>query len=273
MPTTRTFSLHKRTAKSRRRRVSNATKVRFQKPSASNQKRQILRNARTLARHSRLLRANKVFTDYQQAGRLSLVGQQWFCIPLTDFSQWTSVLRSDTNSLEASKTFVQRIQLNMRYAMSPGASTGFLNVFIVTSRRNAVSRDFSATPPQQFTEFIENQGFPGANIRLNPALVKVHFSRNITLTVNTLGAAAAEGPAGNPYSTWKKGQITIPVRMNVRQYEGDVAGNGQPWTSMRFGDLAHYQKYWLFVYGVCSPLGEDSNLFIFYDQLATCINS
>lgn len=275
MPVTRSNALRgtgARTGTGRsRRRVSNVTRVRLSPPTARRQKSQILRNARTLARHSRMLRQQKVWTDWQFASNLfPTASGTWDVQRLTDFTAWNSVLRQDPVVSDKSHTFVLRLQLNMRLDLGDMDFCAF-NVFIVTKRKNANQYDPWSVQPAINSEYVENSQQQGFNLRLNPAIYKVHFARYVTLTKNALFQAAQAGPAGDPRTTYRKLQVSLPVKMSVTKPATTGTGTG-PWTTMHFENLPAYQQYFIMVHASWGGTGTINPSMVF-DQLATCINS
>ncbi len=256
------------------RRSVNIAKVKYQAPTARHQKGQILANARLLARHSRMLRTHKVYTDFQlDKAAMPAASGEWFVDKLTDFQNWVSVLRQDPVMLEKSHTFILRAQINFRVVLNDANFLG-LNVFIVTLRKNAANIDPFTNPPIKPTEWIENSQAQGFNIRLNPSIYDVKMARYISLTNSgMLQPAIPADTAGNPYSTWKKFQVNLPLKMSVTQPALYGSGQGS-WKFIGFDNLAHYHKYYIMVYAVYRmstaaviPPGAS------FDMLATCVNT
>lgn len=271
-------SLRKYTAKPKRKRTSTVAKVRFQRPTARNQQRQILANARIVAKLHKAAMANRVFCDWQFVGQCRAnppdptgFNRDWFCFPLTEFSQWGPVLRRDQNVAESSTTYVQRMVINMRYQLQ-ASSWAQYNVFIVTPRKDAAANDvpvrFAAGQfPQNGVEYVE--GPDAFNFRLNPAVFKVHYASYKTLTQNTL-FLPANNPAGNPFSTWDKGQATVKAGINVR-----MPVLGQPWTSLPYMQQAYYKRYFMLVCIVSDAnagTGQARTAEFTFDSLATTVN-
>jgi len=275
----RTNTLRKYTAKRRRRGTANTTKVRYQRPTARNQRKQIMTNARAVKSLYRLL-PKRVFCDWQRVGTLNAAldagsyTTTWGCFPLTNYSDWQPVLRVDANVAESSTTFVQRLSINMRYTLQ-ASSWAQYNVWIVTSRRDSSQRDWPAsiaagTNPVEFTDYIEG---PNAfNLRLNPALFKVHFATYKTLTETTLFQSALPlAPAGNPNTTWSKGQANIRCGINVRQPTSTDAWNDVPYMQQAFT-----KRYFLLlavVQNAPTAVLPGGGARFDFDQLATTINS
>lgn len=256
-----------------KRKSVSIAKVKYQAPTARHQKSQILANARLLARHSRMLRQHKVYTDWQFDSPLTPgASGGWAVQRLTDFSSWSSVLRQDPTVIQKSHTFVLRLQNNFRFTLNDADFAAF-NLFIVTKRKNAAQYDPFTTAPTLNEDFIESAQMQGFNLRLNPAIYKVHYAKYVTLTKNALfQAAASSAVAGDPYSTWKKSQCTINTKMSVTQPAINTSAPGGSWLDMNFENLPYYHQYFVLSYvswGGTGTVGPACSM----DQLATCINT
>lgn len=266
------------TAKSKRKRTANTTKVKYQRPTARNQRKQIMTNARVISKLYKAVMTKRIFCDWQFVGQLrSTVDpagftRTWGCFPLTDFAQWGSVLRQDTNVLEASSTYVQRMVINMRYQLRKSSWAQY-NVFIVTPRKDAANYDapvaFAAgTFPVEGQQYIE--GPDAFNFRLNPAVWKVHFASYKTLTETTLFSPAQQ-PAGNPWTTFSKQSATIKCGINVK-----LPLTTGAWTELPYMQQAYHKRYF-----ILACIVQDANPGVLpgasaeftFDSLATTINA
>lgn len=258
-----------------RRARPNMSKIRYQAPTARNQKSQIMANARLLARHSRMIRTHRIWTDWQYSIEAILENNVWSCYRLTDFSTWNPVLRQDVNvARSASHTFIDRLVLNFRASLYSAASTG-ISVFIVSPRKNYATRDPSISPPLGVEEWITNTANPGYNVRLNSNVWKVHHARYITLTYNAFDDPLPnppQGEAGNPFSTYRKWQVTLPCKMGITVPYQPSAGPAT-WKDADFNMLPFYNRYFVMIYNhTVLTAGQDAP-YVAFDQLATCINS
>ena len=163
---------------------------------------------------------HRVHTDYQLGDPLlpafgigtSLGQGTWSGWALADFAQWSPCLRSDRNALESAKTCCLCTVLNCRVDVGDVSQVAYLNVFLVTPRRNAVVAIQTQDTPLGFTTALvvytdntENANNQGAGIWLNPAKFKVHACKYITLTPQAPSVAFLAGAAiGNPFATWRK---------------------------------------------------------------------
>lgn len=251
--TTTANPLRKYTAKSKRKRVNNVTRTRYQRPTARNQQKQIMANARVINKLNRAVFGNRIFCDWQEFGTMNTninpqgsFTRTWFCAPLTNFPSWNPVLRADQNVIVSSTTYVQRLQLNLRMLLQQ-SNYAYYNIFVVTLRKDQNARDTpldisNGQDPVALADWIDSPS--GANIRLNSAIWKVHYASYRTLTETTLGEAAPSPPltAGNPDTTWGKAQVNLPVKIKVRRPQ-----SGEPWKNTGYMNLPYNQRYQLLV--------------------------
>lgn len=253
------------------------TRAKLARPTARNQKKQIVSLAKTVARNSKYLRQQRVYTDYQwgqptaRGIQGALNDQLWYGWGLTNVSQWQPCLRQDTNTAQSSRTYALRMQLNMRVNLGDVTQLCYMNIFIVSLRSDATDAltltDNVGGMNQLITDidFIQNDTNEGANLRLNSGKFKVHACKYITLVPNTAQAPVpANASAGNPYSTWRKWQWNIPLKFSIR-----MPAN-RPWGNVLFEDMPHYEKLYLLAYSSQFPADTQPNLF--GDALITCIN-
>lgn len=263
-------------AKGRRKRSSTATRVKMERPTAANQKRQIMRLSRQVARNTRFVASQKVFTDWQwvEGGDTGisrpLSTGTWYAWPLTDLAKWLPVLRQSDNSTSASKTYCARMQINCRMDIGDVLERTCLNVFLVSPRKGAIDA-INVTGPSgamdqldPINDYIDNDQFPGANVRLNTQKFKVHAVKYSTLVYNTFNAPSAGPFVSNALTTYRKWQWNLPLKFTVRQ------PSGASWTTMPFSQMPYYQKYYLLVYSTSLSSTNGPNLHA--DALSTCIN-
>lgn len=273
-----TNGIRKFKARRRRRRVSNATKVKFQRPTASNQRKQIMANTVAVKRLYSAVLSNRVYCDWQMVGQVHSVNdpagftRNWACYPLTDYNSWGPCLRRDVNVAESAATMVERLSLNFRYSLM-GSNWAQYNVFIVTPRKDAAAVDLpvrftSGTFPVVQEEYTE--GPDAFNFRLNPAIFKVHYASYRTLTATTLFGSVTNAKGANPFTTWAKGQVNLRSNIRVRMPSGTSS-----WKTLPYMHQAYYKRYFLLVCIVQDadagvPVGSTAQFS--FDQLATTMN-
>lgn len=237
-------------SRKRRRSTSVRTRVRLEAPTAKNQKRQIAGNAANIAKIVRQL-PPPVYCDFQYKlkipGVISPDGDPSFsqkAFSLVDFNNtWAPVLRIATSTNSDVATKILRMQFQMQYNLL-GSDWAQMTIFVVTLRKDAANRDPTATPLQSGADFVVNDDLQLP--RLNPAIYKVHYTRNITMSSSTyqLGAATVQGNtfAGNPMTTTKRGRFTIKPNMKIRAPAQNF------WRQMVPNQLPYYQRYFLLTF-------------------------
>lgn len=262
----------------RRRPTSVATRAKYQKPTARNQRAQILGNARMIKRIRTIL-PTPVLCDWQYKLNIpveaSTDGQPTFiqrAYSLMDFGNtWGPVLRISTTVNNEVATKILRMNINFRYNLN-NSDWAQMTCYIVTLRKDSANRDPLTIPLQSGEDFVGNNDL--FNARLNPAIWKVHWARNITLTSNTfLGATATvQGDtfAGNPRTTYAKGNVTIKPSFRIRAPAGDF------WRNMVPNQLPYYQRYYLLTFLTANntaAIADGTQAAVDMDMLATTMNT
>lgn len=264
----------------RRRRTSVAKRAKFQKPTARNQKSQIMGNALAIRSLKRLM-PPPVYTDYQYSrgyGPLFQPSADDFssilCDQIMNPTQWVPVLRRDANVLTSSTTLLKRLQINIRYDLGQ-ARWCQATTYIVSLRRDASNRD-----PSDTATLVEGDDFivstqQGQNARLNPSVFKVHYVRNISLMSNSwredYAQAGGQTFASNSALTFAKGQVNLKLNFKFRQ---PTNAAGISWKVMTQQQLMPHQRLYMLTFFKGSTADVDDNPpAVFYDCLYTCYNA
>ena len=267
----------------KRRRISIATRAKLKKPTAYNQRRQIVSLAKRVAKNIKYIRSKKVYTDYQWGDSGSgtrgitqlMTNGIWYGWALTDYSRWIACLRSDQNAVESSRTYTMRMQLNFRIDVGTVTKGAFLNIFLVTPRTSQTNPITFATPAVDGAiaplvlnnDFIENSQNQGTNVRLNSGKFKVHACKYVTLVSDTFDdAPPTTQTIGNPYSTWRKFQWNVPLKFSI------MNPTNRPWRLLPFDQQAFWRKYYLVVYATNNDGGDTNSVKFSCDPMMTCIN-
>lgn len=254
-------------------------KVRYQAPTARNQRGQIARNTVAIDRLRARQRRHWVYTDYQLTGQINPSWNTFLAYALTDPSgqssgvSWMPVLRQDQTVVRGSHTFCKRMQLNFRCNIGSIVTAAvYFNVFILRPRWS----DTQAIAPTTANEdFIDSA--PGANVRVNSAKYKVVASKYFTLSHNSVGLPGPTSPvgAGNPFSTYRKWQWNIPLNFPITNPAPPSVGSNATWLDKNISDLPYWNRYYVVVYcaheGTSAPGGGLP--FVSWDCLFTCTNS
>lgn len=127
--------------------------------------------------------------------------------------------------------------MNVRYSIL-AQDWAQMSLFIVTMRKDHANRDPTVSPLQSGSDFIYGGPQDLLVPTLNSAVFKVHYCRHVTLTKSTLFLPAqTEENVGDPFTTYKKGQITIKPNIRVR------APAINKWKELPYGQLPYYQRY------------------------------
>jgi len=272
MPLTKANALGKAGTKRRstRRRTSTSTKVRFQAPTARNQRRQIGANARDVAYLKKMVKDSRIWCDFQYKGDSYAVidpagnfTTSWSVVPL---------MRTDNIVERISSTYVSRMQLNLRYALQQ-SDYAQISLFIVTLRQQSASYNPEAVAPIANQDYILNNG--DFNVRLNPSVWKCHYSRQVTMMANTYLEPSVPGTtAGDPKTTFNKGQINLKPKIKARApFQG---GLQSAWKNLDISQLPFYQRYYLIIHfnqRSAAGQGLQTGARVAWDLLATTINS
>lgn len=278
MPRVTFNRLSRKKASSRKRPTSVVTRARYQKPTAKNQRKQIMGNAMAIRAVKRIL-PPPVYCDWQYGGTMyaqvdttgaGAYTQTVLSRDLMSPQFWLARLRQDPNVADSSSTRVLRMGLNLRYALQE-SNYAQITAFVVTLRRNASNREPATLVDGEDYILSPSQDF---NPRLNPAVFKVHYVRNISLTQNNwLSPAVATGGAdfaGNPQTTFRKGQVNLKLNLNLRQ-----PNLGAPWKQMTQGQLKPELRYSLLVFVTAQGSNPNANTGarIDFDVLYTTLNA
>lgn len=279
MPAVTVNTLNKKKDHVRKRRTGVITRAKYQKPTADNQRKQIMGNAMAIRALKKLMPA-PIYTDWQYSSTLfastpdasfsETIAQAQLMSP----SLWAAVLRQDVNVTEASSTLVKRMQINLRYTLQ-FSNWAQYTTFIVSIRPDAVDRVINATGLVDGQDYIKSVG-QDFNVRLNPAVFKVHYVRNVSLTKNTwLDNAAVVGQtavAFNPETTMAKGQVNLDLNFNIKQ-----PVRGTSWTAMDQSQFGPSQRLFLLTFIVQqADVVEPTNNAVArldFDALYTCYNA
>lgn len=285
MPRTTKNALRKFTAKTRRKRTGVITKAKY-KPRTTAANRSLIKSNAFAIRAIKRLMPSPLYTDWQYSNVLRPVIEDAALVNSIHQAQlmspsdgngnafWEPVMRQDQNVVEASSTRVLRMQLNLRYRLGV-ANWAQFSTFVVSIRKDAADRIINQQSLVKNQDFITNLG-DDFNVRLNPAVFKVHYARYVSLMYN----AWVEKPAfiggnqlaANPVTTFAKGQVNMKLNFNIKQ-----PTQGVSWTVMNQSQLPPSQRLFLltFISQQADIQGAPSIdvARVNFDALFTCYNA
>ena len=284
MPRVTFNRLSKNKSSMRRRRSSVSTRAKFMPKNARANRSLIKSNASAIRAVKRMI-PPPIYTDFQYTNAYApfltdVPPGNYFNILSAELMSprsteqpaqllWQPCLRQDPNVLTASSTLIKRLQLNLRYTLGE-SNWCQISTFLVTLRKDAANRVINQAELIPDEDYIYND--QNYNPRLNPAVFKVHYVRHLSLMSNAwMQPKAAVGTdvfAGNPNTTFAKGQVNIKPDIRIRQ------PIGTPWVQMNQGQLPPNQRYFLLTFfkGQSNEPDDDPPR-VDWDALYTCYNS
>lgn len=261
----------------KKRPASVLTRAKYSAKSAKTNRALITGNAQDILALKRLI-PPAIYCDYQNTGGYSpfITGAPapFFNIlvqPLMTPNLWAQVLRQDPNVEAASATMVKRMQLNLRYTLGE-ANWCQITTFVVSLRKDAADREVSEATLVSGKDYIYNGALEMQNARLNPAVFKVHYARNVSLMSNAWEQPKATAGdsvfAGNPETTYAKGQVNMDLNYKLRQ------PTGTRWRIMEQKQLEPQQRLFLLTFfkGQTKEV-DDVGTKVVWDALYTTMNA
>jgi hypothetical protein len=191
-------------------------------------------------------------------------------------ASWTPVLRQDKAATDNSSTRVLRMQCNFRFQLAQ-SSTVQITTFIVSIRPDAVNRQINDTLIEGDDYIYAKGGAPGTDLgivpRLNPAIFKVLYTRNVTLMSNGFIQPIVQvdetALVSNSSNTMRKGQVNLKLNFNIRQ-----PTQGTSWKLMQQSQFGPSQRLFLLTFfrGISDDVDDDAPR-VNCDALYTCYNA
>ncbi len=250
---------------SRRRRTSVATRAKYQR-SARAQSSQIRQLARMAVRNSKILSAQKTYTDWIDSREVALAATNtdpgsWYVIPLTQPTSWTRVARKNEDYVDQSNTWVRDCVLN--YFMGQGDKTLPVtwSLFIVTLRPGTTwDSGVTFTNGQEYIDMgAENSPL------LNSGIFRVLASKSARTLVTYPDGGNQELVAHTSRAS-VRGKMNIKLGLKLRSPEDSY------WSQLNVGDLPRTQRTYLLV-NAKSTDSEATAVKFQFGAKFTCINS
>ena len=227
-----------------KRRSSTLTKARY-KPKTTAANRSLIKSNALAIRSMKRMLPKLIYTDYQfkfaNAPAFPTAPAPYQFITNNELMSpnlWAEVLRKDENVTQSSQTMIKRMQINLRYTLAE-QNWVQITTFIVTIRPDATNRVINAASLVEGDDYIYS--VDEFQPRLNSNVFKVHYRRHVTLMAGSFGQEAFQSAGdtlvANSESTFKKGQVNIPLNFKIRQ------PNGQTWRDMDQSQFGPYRRY------------------------------
>ena len=254
-----------------RHRRSTYTKAARQRPTARNQRRQIMANARAVGKLTHRVNSLKVWSDWALTNNTQLSTGTWFVQPLNNYGDWASWGRANVNTNEAKKTFWQSAKIYFGLYMIDNLPT-VINIFIVTPAHESANRDPFVSGPQVYRDYVQSED--GCNIYLNRDVFRVISQKSILLSnVNPTVITTQPTIAGNPNTCWARYSTSYKTHFPVRQALGDMDAGGvyipRTWRSKLIDSEPYYRRFYFMV----QVSGTGAGCSFFWNQNCECYNS
>ena len=240
----------------------------MQKPTASNQRKQIIQNSRAIADLRKAYAKNTVYTDYQLASSNALDRNAWVLSNLTAVNFWDPVLRQSLAIRNTKMTTCVKMDLHIRMDMGQFIRASVLwNVFLVRPRAAGAGQiDNLLLLNDDYTEMT---GYPGRYIKLNPGkydVIKEWHTQLLTYAATDFISPLAVGSlVGTPNTSYKEFRYVMPMNMVIK------STNDSPWVDKEFIDLPYTDQLSLLIFPQCDATDEQQPRF-FFDAHFTCVN-
>lgn len=226
----------------RRRRSSVSSRIRYQRPNARNQRRQIASVARMAIRSSRILANHRIYQDWKLESGLNFATPGWQVTPFMNPIAWEAVLRRDLTPLTQSGCFLREMQFSYFATNNTKTLPSTITMFLVTLRRQQNWQGVMALDDDYIT-----QGEGSAPI-LNSGVFKVWYSRNLQIfppkteanSGSTTGAPYVA--SGDPSCEYKRGKTTLRLNFALR------SPNDLSWKQLAQEDMPYWNRLYLLTF-------------------------
>ena len=223
----------------RKRKTSVATRIRYQRPTARNQAKQLRSVAKIALYNRRMLTANKVYCDWFDNNTAPTVQSIWFAQELTGPENWTAGNRQDLEFLTSQTAFARNLQLNYYCSSQDKNRDVVFDVYVVSLRNSNASWVPGVYPTGVWSEGLEYATMGGNNsVAVNSGMFKVHYNKQFQLAPKTPDGTETTW-AGNPFSTYRNAKVNIALNMKIR------APAGSTWKTLPMSALPPSQRMYL----------------------------
>lgn len=263
-----------------RRRRSIVQRNARRKTTRRGNKRAIMANSMLLRRLNRIHKSHLVYTDYVKTGVMQQTYRLWGCVALIDPKTWAPTMRTNAVVQLENSSYIKRATLNLYANLISENEAVTWNIFLCRLRKDYSNLDLCEiikTPPPvppgpgpSYPDWTNGKtyyrGTELGKVTLNSGMLKVMKHYYFTLTANRVDSTNTNlTPAGNPSSTYRRIQLSIPLNIKVN------AQQSFNWKTMTSTNIPYYDQ----VYLLCVPdaRNQATTNTLQYEFMATCINS
>lgn len=261
--------------RSRIKKVSVA-KIKYSRPTARNQKRQILSNKSQITKLAKIVRQQRVYTDWFLTSNNIIPTSSWFIQPLTNPGDWRPALRTSLTVTDSVSTTLLSTQIYFA-VYNNGPASAQCNVYLVSPAHESADRNPFVEGPIEKTEFMaSNDG--SQCITLNRDVFKIRHHKSFLLTTVNPGEGLPAAPVlnfpGDPRTCYKKWSTSYRTNFRLMAPTGLVDPGGQylpqKWRSMQIEQLPYHRRVYFMIHVVTANPG---GVAFYWHQHAVCVNS
>lgn len=232
--------------KARRRRTSVATRVRWQKPSARNQQRQLRSVAKIALQNRRMLSANKAYCDFYDGANTSNALSLWYAAELTHPALWAASNREDLDVFVSQTAYWRNMVLEYFVASSTKESRVDVEIYVVSLRNSAANWSIGTGPGGALTQGQDYTTMGQGNaVSLNSGIFKVHYSKTFSIFPRIpQGTSPPPTFSGDADTTYRRGKVNLALNFKVR------SPAGVQWKTLNQANLPPNQRMYLIWRGV-----------------------
>ena len=220
-----------------RRRGSVSTRIRYQRPSARNQRSQIRTLARIALKNRSILSANKVYTDWFLNQQVTPSDGTWYSQELMSPVSWTAGNRQDADFIVSQTAYVRNMILEYYISSQDRTADSSFDIYIVSLRNSAANWVPQTTPSGVWQDGVEYTSAGNNNSAfVNSGIFKVHYNKQIRLAPKV---DTNSDPTGNPWTNYKNVKVNLSIKSKVR------APTGLSWKNLTMASLPPAQRMWL----------------------------
>lgn len=174
-------------------------------------------------RNAKMLNAGKIYTDWFQNASSPGVDTVWNAVPLMEFRYWNEGNRKDEAVPGLQSVFLRNMVFEWTFQSYLKTRACEIDMFLVTLRPNASTWVPQAEPTGSLRpDDFQDMGFNNAP-QLNSGIFKVHYHRHMRLFPVNFQAQNVLEYSGNPFTTYRRGQVNLKLAYKARSPDGNLA--------------------------------------------------
>lgn len=205
-----------------RRRGSVSSRIRYQRPSARNQKRQLRSVAKIALANRRMLNANKVYTDWFLNQQVVQADGLWRSFELTSPTAFQAGNREDADFIVSQNAFFRNMIFEWYCSSQDKISTVSFDMYIVSLRSSAANWQPGTYPSGVWQDGNEYTSAGNNNSAfVNSGIFKIHWAKQLHISPKKYSTdPSVDDQTGNPFATYRNGKVNLKLNFKVRSPAG-----------------------------------------------------